>query len=134
MTTSRTEIMTPERADYLARNFVNGLRKHGRSGKMEPASGEFHERFLSHPWVRESITEGWDRELRGHLIHVCKIRLMSHEALGDIESLMPDASWVSSTKHDAERYRKAAQWREKNGGNGIDVSGLLSRFSIGAQP
>ena len=54
------EQLSPEQiADYRARCYVNGVRKHGRTGIIEPASGEFSERFLPHPWVRESVTEGW---------------------------------------------------------------------------
>lgn len=125
-----TELLTPDMADYRARCFVNGVRRHGKSGKMEPASGEFHERFLSHPWVRESIAEGWGKELRSHLVRVCKIRLMRGETLGDITVLMPDKDWVASEKHHAERYRLAAEWRARQGGPSIDAEALLRRFGI----
>lgn len=121
--------MTPERADYLARNFVNGLCKHGKTGKMEPAAGCFHERFMSHPWVRESITECWDRELRGHLVHVCKLKLMRREPIGDIEMLMPDRKWVEDAKHKASRYAAAARWRHKKYGK-TDGVALLRRIGI----
>lgn len=125
---------TIDLADYKARCFVNGVRRHGRSGKMEPASGEFHERFMDHPWVRESITEGWGKELRGHLIHVCKLKLLRNEPLGDIDGLMPDAKWVAAEKHNAERYRKAAAWRASNGSPLMDVEGMLRRYGIGVHP
>ena len=121
--------MTPDLADYRARCFVSGVRRHGRSGKMEPASGEFHERFLNHPWVRESIMEGWDRELRGHLAHACKVRVMRGERLGEIESLMPDQGWVAAAKHNAARYRAAQQWRDETYGK-VDGVALLRRLGI----
>lgn len=125
-----TEIMTPELADYRARCFVNGVHRHSVSGNMEPKGGEFHERFLLHPWVRESVTEGWGLDLRQHLIHVVKIKLMRGETIGPIESLMPDRKWVANCKHNADRYRKAAEWRDAKGPPAIDAKGLLRRFGI----
>ncbi len=121
-----TEQMTPEKADYMSRCFVNGLRRHGKSGKMEPASGEFSQRFLSHPWVRESVTEGWDKELRGHLIRTVKIRLMRDESYQAIEDLMPPRKWVDDAKHHAARYRSAADWQKKNLHKGYGLQSMLS--------
>lgn len=122
--------MTLDLADYKARCFVNGARRHGATGNWEPISGNFHDRFLSHPWVRESITEGWGRELRMHLIHTAKMKLLREEPLSDIECLMPDKKWVEEAKNDADRYRKAAEWRDAKGGATISAEGLLKRFGI----
>jgi len=124
------DVMTPEKADFRARCFVNGVRRHGVTKKIEPVSGEFHERFLSHPWVRESITEGWGMELRMHLIHVAKTRLMRKEQIGEVESLMPNKEWIAAAKTNADRYRKAAEWRDAKGGATISAEGLLKRFGI----
>lgn len=124
------ETMTPSLADYKARCFVNGVRRHAKSGNLEPAGGQFSERFLSHPWVRESITEGWGRELRGHLIQAAKIRLMRGEPIGDIENLMPSREWVDAAKTNAERYRKAAAWRASQGAPLIDSVGLMQRLGV----
>lgn len=122
--------MTPELADHRARCFVNGVRKHSVSGKFEPATAEFHNRFLSHPWVRDSIKEGWDRELRGHLILTCRRLLMSGDSLHDVESLMPSKSWVDYERVNAKRYRAAAEWRAKQGAPSIDPQGLMRRFGL----
>lgn len=124
-----TEVMTPSLADFKARCFVNGVHRHSKSGKVEPIGGQFAERFLSHPWVRDSVKEGWGRELRMHLIQACKIKLMRNEPIGDIEGLMPDQKWISDAKRQAEIFRKAAEWRDQTYGkvNGDDI---LRRLGI----
>lgn len=125
-----TEVMTPSLADFKARCFVNGVHRHSKSGKVEPIGGQFAERFLSHPWVRESITEGWGRELRGHLIQAAKIRLMRGEPIGDVGNLMPSREWVAAAKTNAEHYRKAAAWRASQGAPLIDSVGLMQRLGV----
>ena len=106
--------MTPERADYMARCFVNGMRLHGRSKKMEPASGEFGPKFENHPWCREATMEGWARELRSHLILTIKRRIMLGQSYDIIEELMPPREWVDQAKLDAARYTAAAKWQKEN--------------------
>ena len=127
------ETMTPALADYKARCFVNGAARHAKTGNYEPITANFHERFMSHPWVRESIVEGWDRELRIHMVHVAKIRLMRKEPIGEIETLMPDQKWIEQQKVDAVRYRKAAQWRKANVPETMSAEGMLKRFGFGSE-
>lgn len=121
--------MTPSLADFKARCFVNGVHRHSKSGKVEPIGGQFAERFLSHPWVRDSIKEGWDRELRGHLIQAVKIRIMRGEQIGGIEGLMPDQKWISDAKRQAEIFRKAAEWRDHTYGK-VNGDAILRRLGI----
>lgn len=130
---SPTEDITPEKADYLARCFVNGAARHAATGNFEPITANFHERFLSHPWVRDSIKEGWDRELRMHMTSVAKIKLMRKEQLGDIEALMPDKRWIEQARKDAERYAKAAQWRKEKLPQTMDAAGMLMRLGFGSE-
>ena len=122
-----TEQMTPERADWNARCFVNGMRRHSVTGKMEPASGEFAQHFMRHPWVRESVTEGWAKDLRSNLILAVKRRIMTGLSHNDIDSLMPPKEWVDYAKQQAERYRKAAEWQKANM-PGSDMTGWLSKL------
>ncbi len=122
-----TEQMTPEKADWNARCFVNGLRKCSATGKMEPASGEFSPLLQRHPWVRESIAEGWGKELRGHLILTVKLRIMAGKPHTDIDGLMPPKEWIAYAKQQAERYRKAAEWQKANIRTG-DMSGWLAKL------
>lgn len=124
-----TEQTTIGQADYRARCYVNGVRKHGGTGVIEPAPGEFSDRFLPHPWVRESLTEGWGRELRSHLILTVKRRLIEGLPIDRIEDLMPDRSWVDAAKYHAEIYRKAKVWREEKYGKS-DGEALLRRLGI----
>lgn len=121
--------MTPEKADFYARCFVNGMRMHGRSKKLEPAHGEFANRFLSHPWVRESVTQGWGRELRSHLILVCKRCYMRKQHPGTIETLMPPKEWVEAAKRNAERYAMAAQWQKDNRPEGFGFKAMLTALA-----
>lgn len=125
--------MTQDLADYRARCFVNGAARHAKTGNFEPITGNFHERFLDHPWVRASIVEGWDRELRMHLIRVAKISYTRGLPVGDIEDLMPDKQWIEKAQKEAERYRKAGEWRNKNVPLNMDVDGMLKRFGFGDQ-
>ena len=122
-----TEEMTMELADYRARCFVNGVRRHEATGKLEPISGEFHERFLSHPWVRESITEGWAMELRQHLTMAARLKIARKQPIGEIEGLMPPRDWVNAAKVNTDRYRAAKQWRDETFGPG-DGEALLRRL------
>lgn len=123
------QVMTPEKADYLARCHVNGMRLHGRSKKMEPASGEFSNRFASHPWCREATAEGWARELRSHLILTVKRRIMLKEPYDVIEGLMPPKEWVEQAKFNAARYRAAADWQKKNMPHPIALTALLDKIA-----
>lgn len=121
--------MTPDRADYLARVFVNGMRRHGVTGKMEPASGEFAPRFATHPWCREATTEGWAKELRSHLVLTVKRRIMTGQSYDVIENLMPPKEWVDAAKFNAERYRSSQQWRDETYGR-ISGEAFLKRMGI----
>ncbi len=121
--------MTPERADYNARCYVNGMRLHGRSQKMEPASGEFSNRFASHPWCREATTEGWGRELRTHLIHTVRKRIMTGQPYDIIEDLMPPREWVEVAKQNAERYQAASSWQKQNMPHPVALAALLAKIA-----
>lgn len=127
--TDRDEIMTPKRAERLARCFVNGMRMHGKTKQMEPDDGEFSPRFMAHPWVRESITEGWDRELRGHLIRVVKIMIMKKQRPDLINELMPDKDWVEERKKQAARFADAAKWQNENLKPNFSLGVLLSALA-----
>lgn len=121
--------MTPDKAEYLARCFVNGTRLHGRSNKMEPASGEFSSRFASHPYCREATTEGWGRELRSHLVLTVKRRIMLGTDYRVIENLMPPREWVEVAKSQAAKYQNAAGWQAKNRPNPVGFLGLLANIA-----
>lgn len=112
---SQTEEIHPvKRARYRAQCIVCGMRTNGKTNRLEPDSGSFSDRFLPHPYVRESVFEGWDAELRHHLIHTITVRILRNEPTDHIDDLMPPRDWVESAKHNAERYAKAAEWRKAN--------------------
>ena len=121
--------MTPEKADYIARMFVNGPRRHGVTGKMVPASGEFAPRFASHPWCREATTEGWAKELRGHLVTTIVRRIWSRQPYDMIETLMPPREWVDVAKRDAARYQSATQWQKENRPHPVGLAALLAKIA-----
>lgn len=126
-----TENMTPEKADWMARCFVNGAKRHATSGKVEPLGGEFHDRFIAHPWVRASITEGWGRDLRAHLIRVVRVRLMRGLTYDDIDELMPPREWVEAARTQAQRFKAAADWQKENMPNGIVPKGIFRSMPMG---
>ena len=114
-------------AEYRARCFVNAMRRNERTGKLEPVGWEFSDRFLPHPWVREAISDGWGKELRSHLILTVKNRICHGKPYDNIDELMPPREWVAYAKQQAERYRKAAEWRNANVRTG-DMSGWLAKL------
>ena len=120
--------MTPEKADYIARSFVNGMRRHGVTGKMVPASGEFANGFATHPWCREATTEGWAKELRGHLVTTIVRRIWACQSYDVIETLMPPKDWIDNAKLNAARTQSATEWRHKQYGK---ISGEMFLKNIG---
>jgi hypothetical protein len=129
---TQSEISPDKRARYRARCIVNGMRKHGKTGKLEPDDQMFSELFLPHPWVRESISEGWDRELRQYLIHIVTLRIMQDKPTDVIEDLMPSRQWVDDAKHHAARYAAASAWQKENLPESFGFSALLSRIKQNA--
>lgn len=111
--------------DYWVRIYVNGATK-DKQGNTIPASGEWSDRFLSHPWVRQSSNEGWARDLRSHVIQRVKRLHMQRDAarkhydvsirtvrdsVPNIEELMPDKEWVERRREDARKEAQAKEWR-----------------------
>lgn len=99
--------------DFRARCFVNGTVKNPRTGKDEPHSGHWSRAFRGHPWVEQSIDEGWGRDLRQHVIMAVKRRILQERPFHQVEELMPDPKWAESTRYHAARYMAAAKWREQ---------------------
>lgn len=100
-------------AEWRARGFVQGMRMHGVSKKMEPCAGEFSLRFKSHPWVMAAETEGWAPDLRAHLVRTVKALILAGKPFDNIEDLMPQKSWVDKIQQNASRYALAKDWRDK---------------------
>lgn len=123
-------------ADYRARCFVNGSKRHEKTGKIEPIAGAWSEAFRDHPYVIEAEYQGWGRELRGAVVSAVKSRIYANKGFGDIDTLMPDRKWVDYAKQQAERARKAQQWRDETygppGNTEEIVAGLRRRFEKGS--
>jgi hypothetical protein len=121
--------MTPERARWLAQCFVCGTRRHGKTGDMQVANGEFSARFMPHPWVREAITEGWGNELRSFVTLVAQRRVMAGQPLDIIEDLMPPRKWVDDAKVEAARRATALEWQRENRPENVVLHALLSSIA-----
>ena len=100
-------------ATYRARLFVFGAKMHSKTERLEHIPGEWHPRFHDHPWVRASITEGWDRELRSHCVMAVARRMIEGRDFREITDLMPDQKWVDDTRKQAAVYRSAKEWRDR---------------------
>ncbi len=117
-------------ADRLARAFVQGESEIKVQGKdiWRPNAAQFHERFLTHPWVREAMSEGWDGDLRRHMVAKAKRILLAGIQVnadavvttsGTLQGvtagdLMPkERDTVDLWKFEAARNRSAAQWRDE---------------------
>ena len=125
--------MTPDRADFMARVFVCGLRDaevkpgHPLHGKRIIASGQWSAHFHSHPWVKGAETEGFSSLLRTHCIHAVKRRIMAGANYSNVTDLMPDRSLMDHWSTQSERYRLAAEWREKAAAEHGSVDAALAR-------
>lgn len=105
-------------ADYQARCWVQGSKKYkfaDGSERIEPIVANFHARFLEHPWVREAVTEGWDRDLRMHVIRIVRKHILDggHVSSLNIVDLMPPKDWIDNAKMEAQRTREAKEWQDK---------------------
>lgn len=109
--------LTPERADLLARSFVNGLVdeiKHGeKTGRKVIHTAHWSPVFIGHPWVDAAEAEGWGRDLRMAVIRAVKRRMMVGQPHHDIDQLMPSKDWVDFVREKAARERIAVQWRNE---------------------
>jgi hypothetical protein len=110
-------------AEYRARCYVNGTVKNPKNEKIEPASGKWSAQFKSDPRVIESERDGWGKELRSAMILHCRLRIMEGRDLGCADDLMPvRPEWWRGVRENAARFRRAAEWQEKN---------LISHFQLG---
>jgi hypothetical protein len=105
-------------SDSIARAYVQGERKYSIKGEdvWQPIVCNIHERFTSHPWVREAITEGWDRELRSHMVGAAKRLLLEGKSLNGVVAgdLVPrDRKTLDVWRDAAGRASAAAEWRER---------------------
>lgn len=114
-------IKGPNDADYWARCYVQGTKRHSKTGAIIPVCQGWSDRFLPHPLVRQATTEGWADELRAHFIGMLKRWLMARAGAGDsnaawpaIETIMPDKKWIEGVSANAARYRLADAAREAN--------------------
>ncbi len=100
--------------DYKARCFVQGTVKNARNGGMvEPASRHWSARFITHPMVRQATLEGWDRDLRAHIVSAVRRRIMARQPYDAVEDLMPtDRRWIDHVRKEAVAFQKAKEWRE----------------------
>lgn len=99
-------------AEWKAANFVCHSERNPKTGKFEPLGFQFSIRFRGHPWVEASEREGWAKELRSHLRHTVKRRILEGKTYENIEDLMPSKEWVSAAKKQAERFAKAKAYRD----------------------
>lgn len=100
-------------AEWKAANFVCASARNPKTGKYEPIGFEFAIRFRGHPWVEASEREGWAKELRSHLRHTVKRRILEGKPYDVIEDLMPDKAWIEAARKQAERYAAAAAYRDQ---------------------
>ncbi len=115
--------MTPDRADFLARAFVNGMVdeiKHGeRTGRKVIHTAHWSDAFAGHPWVEASDKEGWGRDLRMVITLAVKRRMMIGQPHHDINQLMPSKDWVEYVREKSSIEAEAVAWRnamaEKHG-------------------
>lgn len=128
-------------ADNIARSYVQGEKPYKLNGSKEtdapswqPVVGQFHDRFHSHPWVREALAEGWDRDLRSHMVKAAKRMLIDGKSLKGVVAgdLMPkDREAIELWRQQAARAKSAAEWREKVTAEHGSVDAYLSKANGG---
>jgi hypothetical protein len=77
--------------------------------------------------VKGAETEGFSSLLRTHCIHAVKRRIMAGANYSNVTDLMPDRSLMDHWSTQSERYRLAAEWREKAAAEHGSVDAALAR-------
>jgi hypothetical protein len=121
-----TELISPELAEYRARCLVQGYKRHEKTEQIEPISGSWSARFLSHPWVRQSDQEGWARDLRASCVFTAKQKIMAGSKPNDLnpDDVMPKAEYVEHWRTQARKASEAEAWRKANP-NHPSIKGLI---------
>lgn len=129
----QTQVWPPnftKAAERKAASFVCAEGVNEKTGETSPLGWVFHERFDQHPWVRQSILEGWDGELRGYIRQQVTQRILTNEPFADIALLMPSRHWVEEARRCARGYRDGMEFR-----NRVEKShGSLEKFLAEKKP
>jgi hypothetical protein len=134
-----TELISPELAEYRARCLVQGYERHEKTQHLEPISGAWSARFLSHPWVRQADQEGWARDLRASVVFAIKQRIMAGVKPSEInpEDVMPKSEYVEHWRTQERKAAEGDEWRKANpnhpsirGNMEIDPVALLRKLGI----
>lgn len=131
--------LTPDRADYLARTYVNGLVDEVLAdgvvtGKRIPQAGHWAVRFRDHPYVEQAEAEGWSRDLRAAVKAEVKSRIMARKPYHEINDLMPPKDWIDHQRKNAARYTAADSWRKEIVEKWGSMDAYLSKGKSGGAP
>lgn len=125
--------MTIEKADYMARVFVNGIRDakvrkdSDLYGKKIIDSGKWSVHFIGHPWVKRAEAEGFGRDLRQMCVHAARARILARADYSNVADLMPSEAEIDVMSANAKRYALAAEWRAQICADYGDVDTYLSK-------
>ena len=125
--------MTLDKADYMARVFVCGVRDaevpegHALKGKRIIATGSWSPSFLGHPWVKRAEVDGFSPQLRMHCIRAVRGRIMVGANYTNVTELMPSQALIDHWAQQADRYRLAAEWREAAAAEHGSVDAAIGR-------
>lgn len=101
-------------ADHRARVIVCGLCEHtSKTGApvMRLNSTGFSREWMQHPWVREAMAEGWDRDLRASAIRRVFRSIMAKQDPHDVSRHLPSKELRDHWRSRAARYAAARDWQ-----------------------
>jgi hypothetical protein len=130
MSEQQSRIMPPgflEICDRRARKAVCDTAWNDNTKRDEIVGFRFHPMIADWPICRQAEAEGWARELRAALIHSVRQQMFQGQDI-DVAKAIPPERWIKETRKNAERYRKAAEWQEKNLPSTFNARQFLGRL------
>lgn len=109
---------------HAAAMIVCGVQQNPVTKRAEPASGQWGPAWLEHGLVRQSVREGWARDLRMFARLAVTRRVMEitkhtpsqmprfEDVVRDVDDFLPkDREWIQAARDGAERDQLAAEYR-----------------------
>jgi hypothetical protein len=116
MTEQQPRILPPnflEICERRARKAVCATAWNDKTGREEIVGFRFHPLIADWPICKQAEAEGWGKDLRSALIHSVRQQMFLGQEI-DVAKALPPDRWIAETRRNAERYRKSAEWQEKN--------------------
>jgi hypothetical protein len=110
-----------------ARKMICASAWNDKTGREEIIGFRFSPVIADWPICKQAEAEGWGKELRAAMI-ASMSRAMRKGENPEIRDVVPQADWIKTTRANATRYARAAQWQEKNLDSTFDARKFVGRL------